>query len=177
MSVTIHAAADLVDAATLQTLLQNLTGQFRYMILSSPQDRAFQRFNLLQAQDLQTWPDGQAFGPSSELRWRPKCGKFAVCFVTESDALPPSVAEMKEKETLDGKSEELEVRLWGEHTGDDVDPAGRPVWFEAQIPRLLAYPIEKDPPPAIVALRVRRYHRADETIAFVRFVGWEVEHA
>jgi len=172
--VNVRAAADLMDGPALQALLKDLADQFNYMMLASTEDRLFEHFDLSQAQDLNIWPMGQAFGPKSELRWRPKGDRFAVCFVTEADALPSPLSEMREREELETHREELKVRLWGEHTADDVDADGRPFWFEAQIPRLLSYPMADTAPP-VVALRVVRYLRDDGTVAFVRFVkleGW-----
>jgi hypothetical protein len=173
MTIQVSAAAGLLDIPTLQKLLQDLAGQFRYMMLASSEDRLFERFNLTQAQDLGVWPIGQVFGLTSELRWRPKRGQFAVCFVTEGATLPPELSERLSEEAVESDDSFL-VRLWGEHTEDDVDAAGRPFWVEAQIPRLLAYPLA-GAPPAAVALRVQRYLRADGTVAFIRLVdleGW-----
>lgn len=167
MTVTVQAAADRVDTATLQTLLQQLARQFGYMILANTQDCIFENFSLPQARDLQRWPTGQAFGSISELRWRPKGDQFAVCFIIEKDALPEPVSNLAERETLAVEVEDLKIRLWGEHREDDGDTADRPVWIEAQIPRLLTYPIAQ--PPTTVALKVRRYQQADKTVALVRF--------
>jgi len=172
--VRVRAAADLINRPALQALLKDLADQFDYLMLASTEDRLFERFDLSRAQDLNTWPMGQAFGPKSELRWRPKDDRFAVCFVTEADALPSPLSEMREREELEADQEELQVRLWGEHTDDDVNADGQPFWFEAQIPRLLTYPVADTVPP-VVALRVVRYLRDDGTVAFVRFVkleGW-----
>lgn len=169
MTVTIRAAAGHVEAATLQALLKQLASQFQYMILASREDRIFQSFDLAQTSRLEAWPEGVVFGATGELRWRPKQGKFAVCFLVEDAALPPPVLALPEQETLVTHREELKIRLWGEHTSQDVVD-DQPVWFEAQIPRLLAYPLAQPPTHKNVAMKVYRYRRADQTVAFVRFV-------
>jgi hypothetical protein len=172
--VQVRAVAGVLAGSALRALIEDLAGRFRYMILASSEDRLFEPFSLSRARDLDAWPMGQVFGPDGELCWRPKRGRFAVCFVAEGDTQPEPVAALEEKEELRVEWEELWVRLWGEHTADDVDADGRPFWFEAQVPRLLTYPIEDTAPPS-VALRVVRYLRDDGAVAFVRFVeleGW-----
>lgn len=171
-NANVQAAADYVDGPALQTLLKDLADCFQYMMLASTEERVFERFDVSRAQDWDTWPWGQAFGPGGELRWRPKGARFAVCFVMEGNALPSPVSEMGHKKQLEANKEVVRVPLWGEHTADDLDADGVPLWIEAQIPQLLAYPIADMAPP-IVALRVVRYLLDDGTVALVRFVELE----
>lgn len=170
MTVTLQAAAGKVDAATLGAMLAQLAGAFRYMMLASAEDRLFGDFRLAQAQALPTWPEGRAFGPASELRWRARRGRFAVCFISEGEALPAPVRHLEARETHQGRCDELAVPLWGEHdpARDVID--GQRVWHEAQIPRLLTYPVGQAPSRKNVALKVRRYWRDDNVVAFIRFV-------
>ena len=175
MTITVQAAADMLDASTLQGLIRELANRFDYMMLASTEERVFDRFDPSRAADVARWPVGQLFGSNGELRWRPKRDRFAACLITEEEALPNVASTLKEREILEaGEREELKIRLWGEHTEDDVDDEGRPFWMEAQLPRLLTYPISGTPPP-VAALRAVRYLREDGTVAFARLVtleGW-----
>jgi hypothetical protein len=170
MKVTLHAAAGYVDAATLSTLLKETAGDFDYMMLDGAEDSLFHHFGLPQAQDLQTWPEGRAFGPLSELRWRSRRDEFAICYMTEADSLPAPFLELPDRLTHRGRYDDLKITLWGDHSGADDIIDGRAVWHEAQIPRLLSYPLDPAPSRKNVALKVRRYWRDNQVVAFIRFI-------
>lgn len=169
MTIVLRAAAGQLGAFALQALLEQVATAFQYMMLANVEERVFGRFNSAQVQDVAYWSEGVLFGPVAQLHWLAKGSHYRVSFLLEGQPLPAPMMALPHQECLTVTVEPLEIPLWGQHKPNDVDEAGQPFWLEAQVPRLLAYPVTGM--PGKIALQVRRYSRQDGSAAFVRFVA------
>lgn len=120
------------------------------------------------------WPEGQAFGPPGELRWRPAPGgRRAILLLTEAaspksaDLAPLPGPSLVADPVSTGKNSAL---LWGTHMRPDPDAAAEQVWWETRIPRPLRYPGSHGPRPPRLALRLYR-ERESGAVRWTRLVG------
>lgn len=164
---TLYATAGQVDSTALNTMVTQYDDHFSYMILSNSEEYHLRAFGLAEAQQVQQWTAGHLFGPALELRWRRKTGQFSVCLLSEAITLP---ADLPQRQTVVVERQELLLRLWGEHTDNDLDKEGKPFWWEAQIPRLLYYPVTGQ--PRTVGLRVAAYRHGGQLV-FTRYLALE----
>ena len=142
--------------------------------------------------NLDTWPSGRLFGNKGEYRWQSNPGTdksiHAVLILDEGN-LPEDFKEQHDKELLaiekDGK-DSLMI-LWGDWIIPEDDPksnpAGGPLFYANEIPKVQSYPIELDraefeqakkdrKTPRIV---VRRYRHEDKG-EFMRCVGFKMKN-
>jgi hypothetical protein len=85
---------------------------------------------------LAAWPAGRAFGPTLELRWEQIGHGYRLIFLSE-EAAPPLAEELAwSKRATYLETVERWALLWGEYD------AGTDTWFETQIPRPFAYPVD-----------------------------------
>lgn len=142
--------------------------------------------------NLEKWPAGRLFGDKGEYRWQSNPGPdksiHAVLILDEGN-LPEDFKEQHNKKPLaiekDGK-DSLMI-LWGDWINPENDfesnPAGGPIFYANEIPKIQKYPIKLDKSefkqakkdrktPRIV---VRRY-RHKEKGEFMRCVGFKMEN-
>lgn len=165
----------------LKALLQYLETSFGQAILEGVEDicfvgvgRAPDHFHFDAAFDLGQWERGRAFGEEMELRWRRRGSRYALLLISENAvSLPPHLTEgidpFPEPIPLEQLPDDppLHIILWGSWQDPEAEPdlpiSQRPFWYEAQVPRFLAYPCDQpepyrnDRPKPRPAIRISRY--------------------
>jgi hypothetical protein len=156
--------AKTVKCDELATLLENLKGNFDYLIVSDWREIHFVNFEQRNSVNLSISDSGRAFGEKSELRWRRgEDENYFLCRWISDDGTPPtgdcwkplSQAELGALEP----SEPIGYLLWGEplcslrsptpsaYGGDNpsvwLTENDQLIWYQARIPRKLKYPIDE----------------------------------
>lgn len=177
--VFLSARGGFVAAPDMANLLTNATSAATHAILWNHEEKVLQAISG-SAPDGERWHAGILFGQQFELRWRPKRDRVAVGLLREGDGLADiSLPEgMNASEQHELCRTDVCFQLWGEHQRGDQTAAGDPLWHEAQIPRLLPYPVATEANagwPANMALCVAHYETDQNDLLFTRFVaveGW-----
>jgi hypothetical protein len=96
------------------------------------------------ASDLpEIWPEGRAFGPQREVRWKQSDNRevYQIEVLTEDPEQAPTGTEwQRTAPDVDGIQART-ILLWGEMTRE---PNIAPPWIEVRIPQTLEYPLEID---------------------------------
>ena len=107
----------------------------------------------------ESWPQGRAFGPEREVRWRRVGEHYRVDVLTEApDPSPPG--KDWERTTSDVNDfRERKILLWGEL---GKDPGSPKEWIEVRIPQPLHYPVDdlerpQEPETALLWVVIRGY--------------------
>ena len=142
--------------------------------------------------NLEEWPAGRLFGDKGEYRWQSNPGHdksiHAVLILDEGD-LPEDFKEQDDRKPLaiEKDGNDSSMILWGDWINPEDDPesnpAGSPLFYANEIPKVQRYPIKFDKAefeqakkdrktPRIV---VRRYRHEDKG-EFMRCVGFKMKN-
>ena len=170
------------DRASLKNL-------FHHVWLEGIMDAKLAHINDMPDWDnLDTWPSGRLFDDKGEYRWQSNLGPdksiHAVLILDEGN-LPEDFKEQHDKEPLaiEKDGNDSSMILWGDWIDPKDDPAGGPLFYANEIPKVQRYPIKLDKAefeqtkkdrktPRIV---VRRYRHEDKG-EFMRCVGFIMEN-
>jgi hypothetical protein len=173
--------------------LADLINSFRYAWLEGIMDsRLAHKDELPDWNNLGTWTSGRLFGDKGEYRWQSNPGPdksiHAVLILDENDLPEDFEGELAiEKDGQDESEHDSLMILWGDWVNPEDDPksnpAGGPLFYANEIPKIQIYPIELDQAefeqarkdrktPRIVVRRYRHKKRGE----FMRCVGFKMKN-
>lgn len=128
--------------AALRVLLTEPPARLDYIMQESSSDIAFDRFTVPN-EDWKPWDSGRAFGRDLEVRWQ-RLDNAMFQLLVLSEMPQPALGDWPNPRVMEAETGG-KVYLWGRErsflTGAR-QPAGRPEWVQASIPRKLHYPLD-----------------------------------
>ncbi|MBC2695473.1 MAG: hypothetical protein HF982_09420 [Desulfobacteraceae bacterium] len=189
MSPIIGFAKDLKGHPDIESLMK----LFRYVWLEGiMKAKLAHKDKLTDWNNLEEWPAGRLFGDKGEYRWQSNPGPdksiHAVLILDEGN-LPENFKKQHDKEplTIEKDGKDSLMILWGNWINPEDDPesnpAGDPLFYANEIPKVQRYPIKLDKAefeqakkdrktPRIVVRRYRHKKKGE----FMRCVGFEMKN-